>query len=1119
MPASNPNSNVKQGAPKPIKVRTPKPTGPKSEVAASGGVDLAKPNKFKGTAPYRGAVRASYANAPTKLKRATLAKQKVKPSLEGALATNAHRNRVISNQREARISSPGITASDRVKIARYQKAHPTKKPIIDLGKNTGHFNAGNALGLALGSPVAIGGAALQGLGSLPGVSHTPVGKISKRVGKDVVKAVENVPADAAELAVTTPSSLYALGDTAIHHPSHLPGQLVKPYVQLVKHPEKTLTERPVSSALMVLPAGKLLDRGVGEVARATGKQSLKAPEARVAGTVKAVTRDEKGHFGSKEDHAFPLKEDVAPRLGVARRYSSDSSPKAVKRYGSSEGARPFGKHLPTKNKLSKGYVVNKLQQRSIAKKTITTKLDDSHLQKLRSDLRGMDKKDPRRNDVEAQIASSEVELNMIRHGAGKPKPFHHPGDERGSIQALAEAHDNLTQVENSLRQLRAREATPEGADAAGPLLRDGIKQLEDQQKALRSKRDLSLNAWRKNRAHNPEENRVMKITTGPKMTDQMIRRRVDEHYALRQTMQSRAESNANAAARSEIKAVKNTTGKKVSHDQKHVIYDRHSDIHQAAAREAADRAFVREFGSNVELKNGNISFKGDEGITHKSAQAATNVADRLPNEVSRMTVKAANPRKSARTEGNHAVVLKVAHDRLLEHGKALETNSTIGKLAKSSSAIFRRTVLPTSVKWMTGQAGEGMARTLVSHANPIGDIPLKVRGHGFTIHTPSLSRHRLNKIQTELTKQVGPDRANELLDRAAGGGFFGTQSNLAPHRTLEQELKGTPFEGVGRKATRAGAVAGSRHVHQAWKNYTHAVFNKVNGHLIESNIQKGMLGKAIKNSPLMEKSILGISDKAVKDAVEGLKGTHNQVALAREVHKMYGRYSAWSPGMRKALAYGTPFLPWYLNSVKFLTQVLPQDHLAITGLLADANQAEEQYRKAHRLSFHGQHVPSFLMGSSPAGGDAYTRISHFLPQGAFNQNIGQTATDLLFPNIADTVKAAAGFNWNDEKIRNLSPAKQAALIAETFGGTHLPLATAIAGLTGLDKVTQNKKGATVHVPNKESLIKLVDPFYPSKPAQQKKKGRKVSGKVTLGSGTTGKVTLGSSGSAKVTLGP
>jgi hypothetical protein len=96
--------------------------------------------------------------------------------------------------------------------------------------------------------------------------------------------------DAEEMAVTTPSSVAKLASDAVHHPERVPGELAKPYVQLAKHPIKTLSEHPLQTALMVAPAVRMPGRTLGKVARVAGKQTLERPPAALPGTALKVAR-------------------------------------------------------------------------------------------------------------------------------------------------------------------------------------------------------------------------------------------------------------------------------------------------------------------------------------------------------------------------------------------------------------------------------------------------------------------------------------------------------------------------------------------------------------------------------------------------------------------------------------------------------------------------------------------------------------------------------------------------------------------------------------------------------------------------------------------------------------
>jgi hypothetical protein len=184
---------------------------------------------------------------------------------------------------------------------------------------------------------------------------------------------------------------------------------------------------------------------------------------------------------------------------------------------------------------------------------------------------------------------------------------------------------------------------------------------------------------------------------------------------------------------------------------------------------------------------------------------------------------------------------------------------------------------------------------------------------------------RFHKVVKRLNAHT-PGAGDVLRDRVTGRHFdlTGPARDFANGKSLAEEFDDTSLAKPAAAMTRAGQ-APPKAVRVGWGHYTHAVLGAVNG-AIEQTARKAMAGQAIKNSPLMEKHIVGLSDKALEDAAKGLRGTHNQVALGRAVDRMYGQYQKFSPEKRSLLLHWTPFLPWYLNTATFLTKVLPVDH-------------------------------------------------------------------------------------------------------------------------------------------------------------------------------------------------
>jgi hypothetical protein len=194
----------------------------------------------------------------------------------------------------------------------------------------------------------------------------------------------------------------------------------------------------------------------------------------------------------------------------------------------------------------------------------------------------------------------------------------------------------------------------------------------------------------------------------------------------------------------------------------------------------------------------------------------------------------------------------------------------------------------------------------------------------------------------------------------------------------------------------------------------------LNARFLEGIPQTAMLGRAIRNSPLMERSIVGLSDKAVHDAAQGLQATENQVQLARAVQRAYGKYSNLGPALRETVAHWTPFVLWALSATRFLASVLPKDHPLISGLIADADKAEEDWRKAHGLSLRTpDHVPFYLLGSYPThGGRSLTQIGHYTPLGVAQNPTGDL-TGAVLPQFSSAYGAVQyGVDWKGKALEN-----------------------------------------------------------------------------------------------------
>jgi hypothetical protein len=378
-------------------------------------------------------------------------------------------------------------------------------------------------------------------------------------------------------------------------------------------------------------------------------------------------------------------------------------------------------------------------------------------------------------------------------------------------------------------------------------------------------------------------------------------------------------------------------------------------------------------------------------------------------------------------------------DSPLSHASVGASKSTMAKVMRTSRQAFTGAVLPFSLKWLGGQGGEAGLRSVVAGAGPADWL-------------------RIGKIVKQMNADM-PGSGDEFRAAITGGHFdlTGPARDFADgKKTLAEEFAGTSLRQPAAAATYAGHTLPARAIRKGFAEYSHVVFNVVNG-AIEQNARRAMAGQAVKNLGLLDHHLIGLTDAAIKDAADKLQHTENQVAAVRALNRMYGKYQGFSPEMRSLLLHWTPFLPWYLNVATFLFKVLPVDHPVQTALLADINAAEEQWRKDHNLSLlQGNHVPDFLLGGYPNSKGGIQRLAHYTPFGVGSDVTG-AAGALALPQFEGPILNALGVDWKGSPLtvggshgKPFSPTQKAIRAAVTALEEQVPgvaQAGAVSGVT------------------------------------------------------------------------
>jgi hypothetical protein len=426
--------------------------------------------------------------------------------------------------------------------------------------------------------------------------------------------------------------------------------------------------------------------------------------------------------------------------------------------------------------------------------------------------------------------------------------------------------------------------------------------------------------------------------------------------------------------------------------------------------------------------------------------------------------------------GDWALIPAKAAETVRAHTAKVGT-TTAGKVGQMYGSQFRKVVLSLSPKWLTGNVAEAALRSLIGHSG-------------------ARSYYTGKAVQKRYEELHGKEAASELLSRTTGGGHYSLANRTDVRRTAEDIAQaGGSIAKFAESMGKLRRAPVAKQVADTWDLYTHVVMQSLNGR-IEHQFQTAMFGKALRDHPLMSDHTIKLSKAALNDAAKGLSDTTAQVRLGREVDRMYGKYSKFSPAQRRLIAGYTPFIAWSLNTVRFLFDVLPRDHPVLTSVIASANIASEDWRKQHGLiqsffeNFDGA-KPSFLQGSIPGKDDSSLRISHITPFGIYDQEGGLLGAfaGALLPQAQGVLSNVQGKDWRDQSLtgqdRTKTPTQGRDLLAAAFTvlENSVPFVSQGADAAGIH--TPNEADGTKHPESLGArLRKRNDPFMYSQGTQR-----------------------------------
>jgi hypothetical protein len=425
-------------------------------------------------------------------------------------------------------------------------------------------------------------------------------------------------------------------------------------------------------------------------------------------------------------------------------------------------------------------------------------------------------------------------------------------------------------------------------------------------------------------------------------------------------------------------------------------------------------------------------------------------------------------------EGDYTLLPQAAVSRKLEH---LRASSVAPRTYAALNQFFRRAVLTTSTKWAAGNIVEGVLRLALVRAHP-GDAVFALRAF-----------QRLSELGDTPEEIAQNTRLAAEGRQSTQAGQFGMAKRSHVHTPLDPYYPGAPkiLRALGRLASGKGNPA--RAVPALWHAWTSSVLGGMSQ--IEGFMNLALAGKYMRTR-IVDPGILKTGEKAIEQAARGMRDTAEQRAMADYVQRAYGKYEGFSPEMRKWFVLYTPFAAWMVNSVKFVTSVLPKDHPLVTALLASTNTATEEWRKKHGLDIRvfgygggPKPLPDFLQGTIPVSGGRHqpfpTRYTPF----SFWANLGSTGNAFI-PVFSGALAGMQGLDWKGQQLRG-SDGKPLDIGQKTaFAALQLALSTVpVAG--PLYQVFQ-RKGDVL-----SSLNRQFNPVSPYAKSPKKKGGSKKKG--------------------------
>ncbi len=290
------------------------------------------------------------------------------------------------------------------------------------------------------------------------------------------------------------------------------------------------------------------------------------------------------------------------------------------------------------------------------------------------------------------------------------------------------------------------------------------------------------------------------------------------------------------------------------------------------------------------------------------------------------------------TSATRNIVLVPKHqlDTLMRH---LRPAGEAERLVQLLNGPFRMAVLPQP-KWLTGNILEPYVIRL-----PLSGAGVNIPGSAVDFHAAGAAVKGM-----EDSGNAGMVRAAQEIRAMQMGGLLIGRRGASKRRTYQDFSGSLGRQLYGLHVARNLPVM--KQMGDLILTIPHAFF-AFNRQIVETPAQKIGFGKQVREDVQQFTGswlkTLKVGGKALEEVQKGLTGTATQHRFMREQFRLLGQYDGFNPTMRRLTQTAFPFLPWTLNSLRFVYWTLPAQHtVAFTALVKASQHIQAEWEAEHK---------------------------------------------------------------------------------------------------------------------------------------------------------------------------